>query len=137
MLISVKEFVFKNPPPAQTKLPTPSFPCNSGCRRDQPSSEGFSGPCPWGNSSCSPSRDKMCGKLYCSGGTEMPREGSLLAFRSCKGSFPRSGEEDPGMILDGTKCGNGMVSAEWLFLLSFPLFQSCLYKFLLFSVFFI
>ncbi|NWH39897.1 ADA28 protein, partial [Chloropsis hardwickii] len=57
-------------------------------------------------------KDKMCGKLYCSGGREMPRDGSLLTFNSCKGSFPRSGEEDPGMILDGTKCGNGMVCSH-------------------------
>lgn len=55
----------------------------------------------------------MCGKLFCSGGREMPQEGSLLSFSSCKGSFPRSGEDDPGMILDGTKCGNGMVSAQF------------------------
>ncbi|NXE71052.1 ADA28 protein, partial [Calcarius ornatus] len=54
-------------------------------------------------------KDKMCGKLFCSGGREMPRDGSLLSFRTCKGSFPRGGEDDPGMILDGTKCGNGMV----------------------------
>ncbi|XP_066193202.1 zinc metalloproteinase-disintegrin-like NaMP [Sylvia atricapilla] len=57
-------------------------------------------------------KDRMCGKLYCSGGREMPREGSLLTFSSCKGSFPRNGEEDPGMILDGTKCGNGMVCSH-------------------------
>lgn len=50
----------------------------------------------------------------------MPRDGSLLSFSSCKGSFPRGGEEDPGMILDGTKCGNGMVSGEELFPLFFP-----------------
>ncbi|NXQ20251.1 ADA28 protein, partial [Peucedramus taeniatus] len=56
-------------------------------------------------------KDKMCGKLYCSGGREMPRDGSLLSFNSCKGSFSRSGE-DPGMILDGTKCGNGMVCSH-------------------------
>ncbi|KAI1230089.1 hypothetical protein IHE44_0010479, partial [Lamprotornis superbus] len=57
-------------------------------------------------------KDRMCGKLYCSGGREMPRDGSLLSFSSCKGSFPRGGEEDPGMILDGTKCGNGMVCSH-------------------------
>lgn len=107
----------KNLSPALTKLPSPqpafpstAFPWNSGCRRDQ-----LRGVC-WamslGNSPCSPSRDKMCGKLFCSGGREMPQDGSLVTFGSCKASFPRNGEADPGMILDGTKCGNGMVSRE-------------------------
>ncbi|NXP81753.1 ADA28 protein, partial [Ramphastos sulfuratus] len=55
-------------------------------------------------------KDIMCGKLFCTGGKEMPRDGNLVTFESCKASFPSSGVDDPGMILDGTKCGNGMVS---------------------------
>uniref|UniRef100_A0A8D2QD59 Uncharacterized protein n=1 Tax=Zonotrichia albicollis TaxID=44394 RepID=A0A8D2QD59_ZONAL len=70
-------------------------------------------------------KDKLCGKLFCSGGREMPRDGSLLSFRACKGSFSRGGGDDPGMILDGTKCGNGMVSGESPLPLFFPLFQAC------------
>ncbi|NWH78344.1 ADA28 protein, partial [Piaya cayana] len=54
-------------------------------------------------------KDIMCGKLFCTGGKEMPEDGSLVSFESCKASFPRNGEADPGMILDGTKCGDGMV----------------------------
>ncbi|KAM9368709.1 disintegrin and metalloproteinase domain-containing protein 28 [Phaethornis superciliosus] len=57
-------------------------------------------------------KDIMCGKLFCTGGKEMPRDGSMVAFDSCKASFPRNGEEDPGMILNGTKCGNGMVCSN-------------------------
>jgi len=75
----------------------------------------------------------MCGKLFCTGGNEMPQDGSLVTFEACKASFPRSGEVDPGMILDGTKCGNGMVSREKLLSLVFPLFQSCLYHLLLYQ----
>ncbi|NXG40577.1 ADA28 protein, partial [Psilopogon haemacephalus] len=54
-------------------------------------------------------KDIMCGKLFCTGGKEMPRDGILVTFESCKASFHKSGIDDPGMILDGTKCGNGMV----------------------------
>lgn len=61
----------------------------------------------------------MCGKLFCTGGKDMPRDGSMVVFESCKASFPRNGEVDSGMILDGTKCGNGMVSKEKLFFLFF------------------
>ncbi|XP_029820428.1 zinc metalloproteinase-disintegrin-like 4a [Manacus vitellinus] len=58
-------------------------------------------------------KDKLCGKLFCSGGREMPREGSLVTVNSCKASFPKNGDdEDLGMILDGTKCGNGMVCSN-------------------------
>ncbi|XP_009898879.2 disintegrin and metalloproteinase domain-containing protein 28 [Dryobates pubescens] len=57
-------------------------------------------------------KDIMCGKLFCTGGEEMPRDGSLVAFKSCKASFPPSGLDDRGMILDGTKCGNGMVCSN-------------------------
>ncbi|XP_017682762.1 PREDICTED: disintegrin and metalloproteinase domain-containing protein 28 [Lepidothrix coronata] len=58
-------------------------------------------------------KDTLCGKLFCSGGREMPREGSLVTVNSCKASFPKNGDdEDPGMILDGTKCGNGMVCSN-------------------------
>ncbi|KAF1468187.1 Disintegrin and metalloproteinase domain-containing protein 28, partial [Eudyptula minor novaehollandiae] len=57
-------------------------------------------------------KDLMCGKLFCTGGREMPQDGSLVTFESCKASFPRNGEVDPGMILDGTKCGNGMVCSN-------------------------
>ncbi|NWR94112.1 ADA28 protein, partial [Furnarius figulus] len=70
------------------------------CRKDQ----GSYIPCK--------KKDKLCGKLFCSGGREMPREGSLVTFDTCKASFPRNGEVDPGMILDGTKCGNGMVCSS-------------------------
>lgn len=42
----------------------------------------------------------------------MPRDMSLVTFDSCKASFSRNGEADAGMVLDGTKCGNGMVSRE-------------------------
>lgn len=65
---------------------------------------------------CSPSRDIMCGKLFCTGGQEMPTYGSLVTFESCKASFPRDGEGDLGMILNGTKCGDGMVSRDFFFL---------------------
>lgn len=71
---------------------------------------------------CSPSRDIMCGKLYCAGGQEMPLYGSLVTFESCKASFPRNGEGDLGMILNGTKCGDGMVSRDF-FLSYFFLFS--------------
>lgn len=57
----------------------------------------------------------MCGKLFCAGGMEMPRDGSLVTFGSCKASFPRNEAVDPGMILEGTKCGPGMVSRAKLF----------------------
>ncbi|NXM36833.1 ADA28 protein, partial [Oxyruncus cristatus] len=57
-------------------------------------------------------KDRMCGKLFCSGGREMPRDGSLVTFDSCKASFPKNGDEDPGMILDGTKCGTGKVCSN-------------------------
>lgn len=53
----------------------------------------------------------------------MPTYGSLVTFESCKASFPRDGEGDLGMILNGTKCGDGMVSRDfiYLFLPSFSL----------------
>ncbi|XP_015283270.1 PREDICTED: zinc metalloproteinase-disintegrin-like ohanin [Gekko japonicus] len=54
-------------------------------------------------------KDLKCGKLYCTGGSRMPSTGSLVAFDSCKGSFPGKGEEDNGMVDPGTKCGEGMV----------------------------
>ncbi|XP_001233496.1 disintegrin and metalloproteinase domain-containing protein 28 isoform X1 [Gallus gallus] len=57
-------------------------------------------------------KDIMCGKLYCSGGWEMPSYGSLVTFESCKASFPRNGDTDLGMILNGTKCGDGMVCSN-------------------------
>ncbi|NXH79946.1 ADA28 protein, partial [Edolisoma coerulescens] len=57
-------------------------------------------------------KDRMCGKLFCTGGREMPRDGNLLIFDSCKSSFLKGGKEDSGMILDGTKCGNGMVCSH-------------------------
>lgn len=60
--------------------------------------------------SCFLSRDLKCGKLYCTGGSRMPSTGSLVAFDSCKGSFPSKGEKDNGMVAPGTKCGEGMVS---------------------------
>lgn len=46
----------------------------------------------------------------------MPTYGSLVTFESCKASFPRDGEGDLGMILNGTKCGDGMVSRDFFFL---------------------
>ncbi|XP_025978185.1 zinc metalloproteinase-disintegrin-like NaMP isoform X1 [Dromaius novaehollandiae] len=67
------------------------------CRKE----EGTHSPCK--------KKDIMCGKLFCAGGKEMPLYGSLVTFESCKASFPSHGEADPGMILSGTKCGNGMV----------------------------
>ncbi|KAL8173907.1 UNVERIFIED_CONTAM: hypothetical protein K2H54_034028 [Gekko kuhli] len=54
-------------------------------------------------------KDLKCGKLYCTGGSRMPSTGSLVAFDSCKGSFPGKGEEDNGMVAPGTKCGEDMV----------------------------
>ncbi|KAJ7424337.1 hypothetical protein WISP_29084 [Willisornis vidua] len=76
----------------------------------------YRGTCPTRDSQCKaafgPRGDKLCGKLFCSGGREMPRDGSLVTFDSCKASFSRNGEVDPGMILDGTKCGNGMVCSN-------------------------
>ncbi|OXB74834.1 UNVERIFIED_CONTAM: hypothetical protein H355_000094 [Colinus virginianus] len=42
----------------------------------------------------------------------MPTYGSLVTFESCKASFPRNGEPDLGMILNGTKCGDGMVCSN-------------------------
>ncbi|NXD15408.1 ADA28 protein, partial [Nothocercus nigrocapillus] len=57
-------------------------------------------------------KDIMCGKLFCAGGREMPLYGSLVTFESCKASFPNHGEADPGMILNGTKCGDGMVCSN-------------------------
>nr|XP_038022922.1 zinc metalloproteinase-disintegrin-like ohanin isoform X2 [Anas platyrhynchos] len=57
-------------------------------------------------------KDIMCGKLFCTGGQEMPTYGSLVTFESCKASFPRDGEGDLGMILNGTKCGDGMVCSN-------------------------
>ncbi|XP_051496860.1 disintegrin and metalloproteinase domain-containing protein 28 [Apus apus] len=57
-------------------------------------------------------KDIMCGKLFCTGGKEMPQDGNMLTFGSCKSSFPKNGEADPGMILNGTKCGNGMVCSN-------------------------
>lgn len=85
-------------------------------------SDGFIEPHHCSSSSFSPSRDIMCGKLFCAGGQEMPRDGSLVTFESCKASFPRNGGADPGMILNGTKCGDGMVSREELFSLFFSSF---------------
>lgn len=67
----------------------------------------------------------MCGKLFCTGGQEMPTYGSLVTFESCKASFPRDGEGDLGMILNGTKCGDGMVSRDFYFFFFISsLFQS-------------
>ncbi|XP_070621425.1 zinc metalloproteinase-disintegrin-like ohanin [Erythrolamprus reginae] len=57
---------------------------------------------------CKP-RDKRCGKLYCTGGSNLPTGGSRVSFESCKTSFPRGNEKDVGMVDPGTKCGEGMV----------------------------
>nr|XP_056716882.1 zinc metalloproteinase-disintegrin-like MTP9 [Euleptes europaea] len=54
-------------------------------------------------------KDIKCGKLFCTGGSRMPSTGSLVAFDSCKGSFPNKDEEDHGMVAFGTKCGESMV----------------------------
>ncbi|KAG8141317.1 putative Metalloprotein, partial [Naja naja] len=50
-----------------------------------------------------------CGRLYCTGGSDMPSNGNLLEFLSCRASFPPKDAEDVGMVHPGTKCGEGMV----------------------------
>ncbi|XP_063167432.1 zinc metalloproteinase-disintegrin-like ohanin [Candoia aspera] len=57
-------------------------------------------------------KDLKCGKLYCTGGSQMPFTGNLVSFLSCKGSFPRNNHEDVGMVGPGTKCGEGMVCSN-------------------------
>uniref|UniRef100_A0A8C8S5B7 ADAM metallopeptidase domain 28 n=1 Tax=Pelusios castaneus TaxID=367368 RepID=A0A8C8S5B7_9SAUR len=56
-------------------------------------------------------KDIKCGKLYCTGGSQMPATGNLLSFDSCKGSFS-SDSADTGMVATGTKCGNEMVCSN-------------------------
>ncbi|XP_074838116.1 disintegrin and metalloproteinase domain-containing protein 28 [Carettochelys insculpta] len=56
--------------------------------------------------------DIKCGKLFCTGGSQMPAEGNLLSFDSCKGSFLNNDDEDSGMVMTGTKCGDGMVCSR-------------------------
>uniref|UniRef100_A0A8D0GT55 ADAM metallopeptidase domain 28 n=1 Tax=Sphenodon punctatus TaxID=8508 RepID=A0A8D0GT55_SPHPU len=57
-------------------------------------------------------KDVKCGKLYCTGGAQMPASGNLVAFDACKSSFTSKDKEDTGMVATGTKCGIGMVCSK-------------------------
>lgn len=60
----------------------------------------------------------MCGKLFCTGGADMPVVGAYVSFDSCKSSVPHFEKEDISLVDNGTKCGNGMVSYSIHHLLS-------------------
>ncbi|XP_006274706.3 zinc metalloproteinase-disintegrin-like NaMP isoform X1 [Alligator mississippiensis] len=57
-------------------------------------------------------KDKMCGKLFCTGGADMPVVGAYVSFDSCKSSVPHFEKEDISLVDNGTKCGNGMVCSN-------------------------
>lgn len=71
-------------------------------------------------------RDAKCGKIQCQGGANRPvigtnavsietniplQEGGRIL---CRGTHVYLGDDmpDPGLVLTGTKCGDGMVRAE-------------------------
>lgn len=73
---------------------------------------------------CVARRDAKCGKIQCQGGANRPvigtnavsietniplQEGGRIL---CRGTHVYLGDDmpDPGLVLAGTKCGNGMVS---------------------------
>ncbi|XP_030057683.1 zinc metalloproteinase-disintegrin-like NaMP isoform X2 [Microcaecilia unicolor] len=57
---------------------------------------------------CTPS-DILCGVLYCTGGSDMPRVyASMVSFHDCKGVI-NGQPETVGMVENGTKCGSGKV----------------------------
>lgn len=75
---------------------------------------------------CSVHRDAKCGKIQCQGGASRPvigtnavsietniplKEGGRIL---CRGTHVYLGDDmpDPGLVLTGTKCGDGMVRAE-------------------------
>lgn len=72
------------------------------------------------------SRDAKCGKIQCQGGANRPvigtnavsietniplQEGGKIL---CRGTHVYLGDDmpDPGLVLTGTKCGDGMVRAD-------------------------
>lgn len=74
---------------------------------------------------CSGCRDAKCGKIQCQGGANRPvigtnavsietnipmQEGGRIL---CRGTHVYLGDDmpDPGLVLTGTKCGDGMVRA--------------------------
>lgn len=75
---------------------------------------------------CSVYRDAKCGKIQCQGGANRPvigtnavsietniplQEGGRIL---CRGTHVYLGDDmpDPGLVLTGTKCGDGMVRAK-------------------------
>lgn len=72
-------------------------------------------------------RDAKCGKIQCQGGANRPvigtnavsietniplQEGGRIL---CRGTHVYLGDDmpDPGLVLAGTKCGDGLVSVPW------------------------
>lgn len=81
-------------------------------------------------------RDAKCGKIQCQGGANRPvigtnavsietniplQEGGRIL---CRGTHVYLGDDmpDPGLVLAGTKCGDGLVSAAWRFSISICVF---------------
>ncbi len=77
---------------------------------------------------CVVCRDAKCGKIQCQGGANRPvigtnavsietniplQEGGRIL---CRGTHVYLGDDmpDPGLVLAGTKCGDGMVSDQFL-----------------------
>lgn len=84
-----------------------------------------------GVSVCATCRDAKCGKIQCQGGANRPvigtnavsietniplQEGGRIL---CRGTHVYLGDDmpDPGLVLAGTKCGDGMVSDECVILM--------------------
>ncbi|XP_059551941.1 disintegrin and metalloproteinase domain-containing protein 28 [Myotis daubentonii] len=54
--------------------------------------------------------DAICGKLFCQGGSDnLPWEGRIVTFLTCKTFEPEDSSEEIGMVANGTKCGNKKV----------------------------
>lgn len=72
-------------------------------------------------------RDAMCGKIQCQSSAKKPQGTNTVSIDTtirfkgrevkCRGTFVYSAKDDqedlsdPGLVLTGTKCGDGMVSA--------------------------
>ncbi|XP_074051392.1 disintegrin and metalloproteinase domain-containing protein 28 isoform X2 [Macrotis lagotis] len=52
----------------------------------------------------------MCGKLYCSGGSDfLPWKGKIMSFLTCKTFSPEDNNQEVSMVANGTKCGDNSV----------------------------
>ncbi|XP_030623982.1 zinc metalloproteinase-disintegrin-like brevilysin H2a [Chanos chanos] len=54
-------------------------------------------------------KDVMCGSLFCSGGKEEPNHGIKMEVDNCKATISTDPRSDYGQVLNGTKCGEGLV----------------------------